>query len=93
MGEMEENLERLTLDIPDASIDDLSMRYQRHTVGAPGCFNRLLRRVVWAVMCHHEHHLILHDVSLKDAIASDFCMILCFLKSRVLQMRSRDLFL
>ena len=27
MGELEENLERLTLDIPDTSIDDLSMRY------------------------------------------------------------------
>ena len=27
--ELEENLERLTLDIPDASIDDLPMRYQR----------------------------------------------------------------
>ena len=34
--EMEENLERLTLDVPDADIDDLSTRYQRSTVGVPG---------------------------------------------------------
>ena len=34
-GELEEKLERLTLDIPDASIDDLMMRYQRSMVGVP----------------------------------------------------------
>ena len=36
IGELEENLERLTLDILDASIDDLPLRYQRPTVGVPG---------------------------------------------------------
>ena len=56
MGELEENLERLTLDIPDVSIDDLPMRYQRYTAGVPGRFNHLLRRVVQAVLCYHEHH-------------------------------------
>ena len=56
MGEMEENLERLTLDIPDASIDDLLMHYQRHIVGVPSHFSHLLRRVVRDVMCYHEHH-------------------------------------
>ena len=30
-GELEENLEWFTLDIPDADIDDLPMRYQRST--------------------------------------------------------------
>ena len=55
-GELEENLERLTLDIPDADIDDLPMRYQRSTEGVPGQFSRLLRRVARAVMCYHEHH-------------------------------------
>ena len=43
--ELEENLERLTLDIPDANIDDLPTRYQRSMVGVPGRFSRLLRRV------------------------------------------------
>ena len=55
-GELEENLERLTLDIPDASIDDLTLRYQRPTVGVPGHFSRLLRIVARAVMCYQEHH-------------------------------------
>ena len=54
--ELEENLERLTLDIPDASIDDLPLRYQRPTMGVLGRFSRLLRRVSQAVMCYHEHH-------------------------------------
>ena len=54
--DLEENLKRLTLDILDASIDDLPMRYQRFTAGVPGCFSRLLRRVARAVMCYHEHH-------------------------------------
>ena len=35
-GELEENLERLNLDIPDADIDDLLMRYQRSRAGVPG---------------------------------------------------------
>ena len=55
-GELEENLERLTLDIPDADIDDLPMRYQRSTSRVPGRFSRLLRRVAQAVMCYHEQH-------------------------------------
>ena len=48
--ELEENLERLTLDIPDADIDDLLTRYQRSTVGVLGRFRRLLCRVARAVM-------------------------------------------
>ena len=34
--ELEESLERFTLDIPDADIDDLLTRYQRSMVGVPG---------------------------------------------------------
>ena len=45
IGVLEENLERLTLEIPDANIDDLPTRYQRSMVGVPGRFSRLLRRV------------------------------------------------
>ena len=56
IGELEENLERLTLDIPGADIDDLLTRYQRSTIGVPGRFKRLLRRVARAVMCYYEHH-------------------------------------
>ena len=59
-GELEENLERLTLDIPDDSIDDLPLRYQRPIAGVPGPFCRLIRRVARAVMCYHEHHKTLY---------------------------------
>ena len=55
-GELEENLERLNLDIPDPEIDDLPTRYQSSMAGLPGRFNRLLCRVARAVMCYHEHH-------------------------------------
>ena len=55
-GELEEKLESLTLDIPDASIDDLPMRYQRPTAGVSSRFSRLLHRVARAVMCYHKHH-------------------------------------
>ena len=54
--ELEENLERLTLDILEANIDDLLTRYQRAMTGVPGRFGRLLCRVARAVMCYHEHH-------------------------------------
>ena len=40
--ELEENLARLNLDIPDADIDDLLMRYQRSTgeyrADSVGCY-------------------------------------------------------
>ena len=48
-GDLEEKLERLTLDILDASINDLPLRYQKPTAGVPGRFSRLLRRVARAV--------------------------------------------
>ena len=56
IGELEGNLERLTLDIPDADIDDLLTRYQRSTVGLLCQFSRLLHRVARVVMFYHEHH-------------------------------------
>ena len=55
-GELEENLERLTLDIPDSSIDDLPLRYQRPTVGVPGRFSRMLCRVARAFIYYHNNH-------------------------------------
>ena len=43
--ELEENLERLNMDIPDANIDDLLMKYQISIARVPGRLSRLLRRV------------------------------------------------
>ena len=48
--ELEENMERLTLDILYADIEDLPMRYQISTAGVSGRFSRLLSRVDRAVM-------------------------------------------
>ena len=63
---LEENLDRLTLGIPNATIDGLPRRFQRHTAGVSCRFSHLLLRVERAIMCYHEHYWSdLHDVSLK----------------------------
>ena len=54
--ELEENLDRMTMDILDAAIDDLPRRFQRHTAGVSVRFSHLLRRVARAIVCYHEHH-------------------------------------
>jgi len=55
--ELVQNLEGLTRGIPDyARLTDVPFTYQRHTVGVPARIHRLLRRLVCAVTCYHEHH-------------------------------------
>ena len=52
-----QNLEALTRGIPDyGRLADVPRVYQRHTVGVSTRIHHLLRRVVWAVTCYHEHH-------------------------------------
>lgn len=52
-----QNLEALTRGIPDyGRLGDMPRAYQRHTVGVSTRVHRLLRRVVRAVTCYHEHH-------------------------------------
>ena len=53
---IEKNLEGLTTDVLDASIDNILRCYQRHTVGVSTSIGRLLRRVAWAVTCYREKH-------------------------------------
>jgi hypothetical protein len=53
---IEKNLEGLTMNIPDASIDDIPRHYQCHTVGVSASIGRLLRRVARAVACYSEQH-------------------------------------
>ena len=56
-GELIQNLEDIARGIPDyARLADVSMAYQRHTVGVPYHLHQLLRRLVRAVTCYHEHH-------------------------------------
>ena len=60
-GEEEEivhNLEGITRGVPDyARFDDVPCAYQRHTVGVSNQVHRLLRRLVQAVTCYHDHHV------------------------------------
>ena len=53
--EIEGNLQRLTNDVTNISIDYLPICYQRHIAGVSGHFGRLLCRVSHVVMCYHEH--------------------------------------
>jgi hypothetical protein len=53
---IEQNLDGLTMNIPDASIDDIPRHYQRHTVGVSASIGRLLRRVAGEVVCYNEQH-------------------------------------
>ena len=56
-GELIQNLEGIARGIPDyARLADVPLAYQRHTVGVPSRLHRLLRRLVHAVACYHEHH-------------------------------------
>ena len=56
MTKLEENLNRLTLDIPNILVHDLPKRCQRHNTGVLGHFNHFLCRVVRDIMCYHENH-------------------------------------
>jgi hypothetical protein len=53
---LEQNLEGLTMNILDASIDDILRHYQCHTVGMSASIGRLLRKLARAVACYSEHH-------------------------------------
>ena len=56
LEEIEQNLEGLTMDIPDITVDDLPWHYQHHTIGFLTSIGRLLHRVAWAGVCYHEKH-------------------------------------
>ena len=52
LGDLEENLQNLTLGIPDVATDMIPRHYQRHTVGVSEWFSRLLHRVAQAIICY-----------------------------------------
>ena len=56
LAELEQDLERLTADIPETTIDDIPIRLQRYVVTVPGPFRRFLCRVARAVVSYREHH-------------------------------------
>ena len=52
-----QNLEALTRGIPNyGRLVDVLRAYQRHTVGVSTRVHRLLRCLVRAVTCYHEHN-------------------------------------
>ena len=53
---VQEQVESLTLGIPDVRIDVLPLQLQRHTTGVPRQWTRLLRMIAQAVTYYHEHH-------------------------------------
>ena len=56
LAELEHDLERLTTDIPETTIDDIPIRLQHYVVGVSGPFRRLLCRVAHAVVSYRDHH-------------------------------------
>ena len=56
LAELEHDLERLTADIPETTMDDIPIRLQRYVVAVPGPFRRFLRKVARAVVSYREHH-------------------------------------
>jgi hypothetical protein len=53
---VEQNLEGLTTDIPDMTLEEVPRCDQRHTVGVSTTMGRMLHRVARAVVCYHERH-------------------------------------
>ena len=56
LAELEHDLERLTADIPETSLDDVPIRLQRYVVAVLGPFRRFLCRVARAVVSYRDHH-------------------------------------
>ena len=56
LTELEHDLQRLTADILETSMDDIPIRLQRYVVAVPGPLRRFLRKVARAVVSYREHH-------------------------------------
>jgi hypothetical protein len=56
LEEIEQNLDGLTMNIHDITVDELPLRYQCHTIGVSTSIGRLIRRVEREIVCYKEHH-------------------------------------
>ena len=56
LAELENHLERLTVDIPETSIDDIPLRLQNYVIGVPGPFKGFPCRVARTVVSYRDHH-------------------------------------
>ena len=50
---LQDQIEGLTLGIPDVRTDELPLRLQRHTTGVSSQWTRLLRMIAQAMTCYH----------------------------------------
>ena len=55
-GALQDQIEGLTLGIPDVRTDKLPLRLHRHTTGMPRRWTRFLRMIAQVVTCYHQHH-------------------------------------
>ena len=56
LSALQDQVEGLTLGIPDVRTDELPLRLQRHTTGVPSRWTRILRMIAQAVTCCHQHY-------------------------------------
>ena len=56
LAAVQEQVESLTRGLPDVQIDELPLQLQRHTIGVPRRWTRLLRMIAQTVTYFHEHH-------------------------------------
>ena len=56
LSALQDQVESLTLGIPDVRTDELPLRLQRHTTNVLIRWTRLLRMIAHAVTCYHQHH-------------------------------------
>ena len=52
LGYVEENLQHLTMGIPNVATDRVPGHYQHHTIGVFERFSRLVHRVAQAIACY-----------------------------------------
>jgi hypothetical protein len=56
LSAFQDQIEGLTLGIPDVRTNELPLMLQWHTTGVPRRWTRLLRMIAQVVTCYHEHH-------------------------------------
>ena len=56
LAQLQDQIEGLTLGIPDVWTDELPMRLHRHTTGVSSRWTRLLHMIAQEVTCYHQHH-------------------------------------
>ena len=56
LAAVQEQVESLTRGLPDVQIGELPLQLQRHTIGVPSRWTRLLRMIAQTVTHFHEHH-------------------------------------